>query len=348
MSDNINFTQRFYTNIVQECDGDNVIISPCAIYDLLIMLKEGAEDETKCELEKILADGAPTPDNESIITAKLLYAYGIIQDTYAEKIKKTFNRCHLKSFNDEPHNYADEINGIIQTETNQLIKSAVTKKDLTNQRIFLAAAVYFKGLWVHSFETDEPTEFWLSRAQCVNVLMMYTENDFRIFQDEDKTQFITMEFQGCPLSMTFILPKDVEGLPKVETNIAKRGIPFDKIRKKRKEVCTVTMPKFSLDRSYDLINVLRSMGVVTLFQSGTANLSRMMGNTNDLFVTKCQLSSVIKVDENGIEVASVCGGCASDYFSDNNNEILINRPFMFVIADSNVIIFQGRITNPLK
>lgn len=103
--------------------------------------------------------------------------------------------------------------------------------------------------------------------------------------------------------MVIILPNQVDGLSKVESNLT--GKMLDELEKNgsQKKIC-VQLPEFKIETKLEkeLMSALSGMGIKDLF-SERADLSGM-SDLPGLFASKIIQKCYIKVDEKGSEAAA--------------------------------------------
>ena len=105
------------------------------------------------------------------------------------------------------------------------------------------------------------------------------------------------------------------------------------------------MPKFEITTDIDIKKVLTSLGVTSIFSASSTGFGRMVSNV-EMFVSQILHQAKIKVDEKGTEAAAVTVimvGTTSFMPADEPVEIVLDRPFSYVIFDknTNVILFSG-------
>jgi serpin B len=115
------------------------------------------------------------------------------------------------------------------------------------------------------------------------------------------------------------------------------------------------MPKFSFSDEYNLILYLESLGINTIFNPGSSNLSNivyLMNPNENLYVSLFKQFAYIENNEEGTKAAAatvteVQVGAALNPIP---SIIKINRPFIFMIIDlrTNEILFIGQVINPLS
>ncbi len=103
---------------------------------------------------------------------------------------------------------------------------------------------------------------------------------------------------------------------------------------------TWKIPKFSYQSDLDLVNILRSLGVNSVFDT-TDSLTDI--TDDDLFVSDVVQKATIAVDEKGIEAAAyteitLCGSALPT----DHCEMILDRPFAYIVeTDYGVPIFVG-------
>lgn len=139
----------------------------------------------------------------------------------------------------------------------------------------------------------------------------------------------------------------------------------------------VNLPKFKMEQSYSLHNLLPDMGMASVF-SNSANLTKLSkdeglkvsevsfqcrhsikehihipsstGNSYLFFSLKLQVlhKAVIDVDETGTTAAAVTTIGITPYSLPRT--FYVNRPFFFFIyhEDTNCMLFMGRMIDPTK
>ena len=84
----------------------------------------------------------------------------------------------------------------------------------------------------------------------------------------------------------------------------------------------IFMPKFSIEYSDNIVDSLQSIGIEKVFDANEADLSPMLGNDADAFVSKVTHGVKFDLDEDGIEGAAVTAAEVSRYILSMNINIL--------------------------
>lgn len=110
-----------------------------------------------------------------------------------------------------------------------------------------------------------------------------------------------------------------------------------------------SMPKFETDATYDLEEILQSLGVTTAFTEEFADFSPI--SDMPLYLTRVQQGTHIAVNEDGVEAAAYTlegmelAGAASE--APPVVEMNLNRPFIYLItANDGSPLFVGVVRNP--
>jgi serpin B len=155
-----------------------------------------------------------------------------------------------------------------------------------------------------------------------------------------------LPYYGGDLAMVIVLPQAVDGLAEIETALTTENLNawLARLDNTNPHKTYVHLPRFTTRRSVDLVPVLRSLGIVSAFDS-TADFSGMDG-TKNLFLATALHQTFVEVNESGTEaVAAATFGVKSKSMPDS---FRADHPFLFLIRDraSGTILFLGRLADP--
>ncbi len=240
-----------------------------------------------------------------------------------------------------------DINKWIEEQTAGRIDGSFANELISpNARILLLNTTFFKGSWAHPFKESETNEssFYISSNSTVSVPMMhgkvratYTENDVY--------QAIGLPYASQNVEMLIVLPKpgNFESFEQqFDTNILDE---FERIAAVRD--ITLIMPKFELKNQFNVVEVLRAMGLVAPFSLEQADFDGIAPEPNDLYVSNVLHQASISVDENGTEAAAATG-IAISVSELEPVTLVINRPFIYAVREreTGLVLFLGRVMNP--
>ena len=127
----------------------------------------------------------------------------------------------------------------------------------------------------------------------------------------------------------------------------------------RKNRIKLTIPKFSLDESVDLIKNMKNMGISSIFQNG--DFTPVLGKGIDAKVSKISHAVKLDIDEKGIDGAAATAAQIPFQSGIRPKSVEVVKPFYFSIsnrcfdpkqkkpcASENVPIFVGKVVNPVS
>ncbi|PKL57208.1 MAG: proteinase IV [Methanomicrobiales archaeon HGW-Methanomicrobiales-6] len=355
--------------------GKNIFFSPYSISSALAITYEGARGTTADEigsvlhlpqnetlrragfagLDAVLNSG---DENYTLRTANALWAeetYPFLPE-YVDTAARWYraNVTNLDFIND-PEGSRATINRWVEEKTEDKIRDLLPAGSVDPMtRLVITNAIYFKGTWVKQFDPAETTEeeFRVAPGETVQVQMMHRTDEDAIYgyTETESLQVLRMPYahaDGTELSMLVLLPQE-DNLTAAEEALDARtlsGIQDSMIDQRVR----VVFPKFTLETTYSLPQVLATMGMPTAF-TNAANFSGMDG-TEDLFISDVVHKAFVDVNEEGTEAAAATGvvmNLASAPMEDKTPVFRADHPFVFLIVeeDSDTILFAGRVVNP--
>ena len=365
---------EFAVDLYDELKGEsgNIFFSPFSIFDALSMTYAGARGKTATQMASVLHITSVPKDFDSGFSNLLKEIKSNTQDkayelTIANAIWCQENFHFLKSFistiekcydgefygvNFSDPNTVNRINEWVSKKTNAKINKIVGKIDPLT-RLILTNAIYFKGVWASAFSTSltKPSTFYIEPQRSVKIPMMYQESKFNYMED-DSLQAIEMPYEGDKLSMIVLLPKNRYGIKKIENSLDSLNLQ-DLISQMTIQKVKVYFPKFKFETSYELKDILTSMGMPDAFNDN-ADFSGIDG-AKDLRISKVIHKAYVDVNEKGTEAAAVTAVVMVLTCSPNSNpsKPLIFRadhPFIFFIVDrsTHAILFMAKVMNPAQ
>jgi serpin B len=252
----------------------------------------------------------------------------------------------------DPRAAADQINGWVDDNTKGMITDLIDPSVIGPlTRLMLLNAVYFFAEWADQFnEAATKTEpFYLlpgAKVKSVQVQMMHGLRTLPYAKDGVEA----VEIPYKEMSMLVLLPQAGK-LQSLERGLTEGLV--DRIDKQlqHREV-DLGFPKFEMESTYGLRNMLQTLGLRTMFDREAADFGGMTDDPMGLFVSEVIHRARIRVDEYGTEAAAatavVAVGAAAFGEPPKPIPLIVNRPFVFFIRDdqTGVILFAGRVTNP--
>lgn len=352
----------YILDVLYEQNKENVIYSPLSLNMALALVAEGANGQTKEQIDAFLqtddystecADYIKNISGKSLENGTVNVANAVFSDKtiklnkdYIKHIKKKYSATADElDFRDNAKT-ASKINDWCAKNTNNMIPSIVDEAAVNNSEdaAILTNAVYFESDWVTPFEVDTFTEpFFNADDTESEIYYLYGEGN-AYYENENATGFEYPYKNGH--SFIGILPKQ-------EGDFALSDIDLDSFLANRRtdyDEINVRMPSFEFDTDNKILKqALISMGITDMFDENKADFSNMCEKPFrvDDIIQKCK----IKLDENGTLAAAVTEigmvGCTAFEIEPSSVDVVLNRPFAFLIIDreSGLILFAGKVSN---
>lgn len=360
LQSNLNFSADVYKEQLKIA-GDNFLVCPFSAEIVLSLVSLGARGNTAHELTKGLRlpnDNAKIRNIFQTLSAsfekvrpyqlrsanKVYIAEGLIinKDYQAIAVDSFMSDVENINFNDS-EKASEIINEWIQLKTNNKIKELVKKDSFSESTAFvLVNAMYFNGLWLHEFGKTFGLKipFYVTNAEKVDVEVFGGRNKFNhYYNDKLNAAFLEMPFVGNDVAMTFVLPKEKDGLKRLEMNL-------EEIFAKQPYLVTdveVYLPKFKMESRVDFKSILKSLGVHDAFTS-VANF-KGISDTN-VQITEILQKTFIEVNEKGATAAAATES-TGEVLSIPKERFFADHPFLFFLKhDKYGILFVGRYINP--
>lgn len=274
-----------------------------------------------------------------------------ILDEYKRELAEYFKaEARSVDFLRDGPRVAAEINEWVRAKTQGKIAKLIEGPLPMNTVAFILNAVYFKGTWLTKFKASKtkPLPFFNFGRDEVRRPTMFLQRRLKYAElDELRAKAVEVPYAGNRFSMIILLPDSNTGLPIFETDLS--GAALDKIIKDRQvRDVKLWLPKFKLESDYNLVPVLRKIGLNSVF-TNAADLSRISGK-KDLRVSDVKHKAVVEVNERGTVAAAVT---SIRVFHKSARAVKpvppvifrVDHPFAFFIWDnvSHRVLFMGAV-----
>uniref|UniRef100_H3DJ13 Si:ch1073-416d2.3 n=1 Tax=Tetraodon nigroviridis TaxID=99883 RepID=H3DJ13_TETNG len=336
---NVDFAMNLYRKISSFHDK-NIFFSPLSIsasFAALLMGSDGVTYEEILEglnLHQLEQDGQP----EVIPGLFKLLSDNITQNGSLQleqgmalfintdfMVEKTFNE-QLKTFFDadiKSANFADSmgtvklINEYFKSKTHDKISDVVSSVDSRTRKVSLCLLSFQIKMWT--------------------TLKLMTRSPQTGSSDRPKG-YRKRRFSKDPaLSPTFLDMSKASLIVVCE---------IDKVCVYVHSKLEVNLPKFKMEQSYRLHEILPDVGMASIFDN-SANLTKL-SKDQGLKVSEVLHKAVIEVDETGTIAAAVTAVGITPFSLPRT--FFVNRPFFFFIyhEKTNCMLFMGRVIDPTK
>jgi serpin B len=345
-----------------ESPDKNYFVSPLSLHIALGMLLNGADTETKTEIQQILGlenqsmeeinttykeliDKLPLVDAKvvnKIANSVWQHKNFVSEKEFTDNLTKKFNaRLYSEDFADP--NTVNKINQWASDNTNAKIKQILDQID-PSEVMFLINALYFKGDWSKQFKKENTQKEQFYGSKTTKTVDMMNQTEAFEYADLENYKIVKLPYGNEKYSMSVVLPKS-QSLETVIKNINSETWHTAQ-NSLSKTTVAVGLPKFEMEYSKKLNIILNQMGMVSAFEDN-ADLSKIAKPAGKLKVGFVKQDTFISVDEKGTEAAAVTSIGIKTTSVIINPEVICNKPFAFVISEktSNTILFIGKISN---
>jgi serpin B len=381
VGDNNSFAFAMYHMIKDK--ADNMFFSPYSISVALAMTYTGARNETESQmaaalhfnfaqdklhslfnaLDLELASRKSSEGNEDGKYLKLNIANAIwAQEGYPflQQFLDTLALNYgagiwLVDFESDPEQARLTINDWVARQTENKIMDLLARGNIDEfTRLVLANAIYFNAAWAIPFD-EELTydgDFYLMDDSTITVPMMIPQggsgenNETYTAATGPGYQAVELPYYGGEFSMLIVIPD--QGTFTAFEQLLDYPLIEEIVNNLKDENIRLRMPKFGCESQFDLSKSLAEMGMPNAFNSQDADFSGFDGRVGQLYIGAVIHKSFISVDEAGTEAAAATAVVIFGVGLPDYREIIINRPFIYMIRDikTGAILFLGRIKNP--
>ena len=348
----------------QENNRQNMLYSPLSIKYALKMLNEGADGNTKVQIQNLIGDIELTSYNN--INNVLSLANGIyIRDTYTEFVKEnyidTLSQKYNAEINYDSFNNADNINNWIEHKTLGIIKNMV-RDDIVqnpNTEMLLINALGIDMDWETPFDASETygEDFNLENDNKIMATMMHKEakDDNVSFYKDNNITALRMDLQkydDTQLEFIAIMPEEnlSSYIEKFSTEDLNNIMKKTTLASKTDNGLEITIPRFSFEYNLKLKEDLMKLGITDAFDMNLADFSNMADEK--FFVSDALHKANIDFSEQGIKASAatviVMQDKAMAVSPTQLEEIKFDKPFLYIIRDKNTneIWFVGTVYEP--
>lgn len=364
------FGLEMFQTIREQSTEDNLMISPLSISVALAMAYNGADGDTKSEMEKTLGLFGLTTEEINQSYEKLIHALQSVDDKvvfelanaiyYAKgfAVKPDFLNTNRKYYDAEvtPLDFGspkavETINNWVAEKTHDKILSIIEQLNPLD-RMVLLNAVYFNGIWTTEFDEEGTKMRYFKKSDGSNkeVAMMNKEDKLE-YADNPLFSSVKLPYGSGQYNMVVMLPKAENSSKEIIKELSPGNWKKWKSEFHVEEHVVVTMPRFKFAYEIKLNDILKDMGMQKAFDDYGADFTKIT-DQEDLYISSVAHKSFIDVNENGTEAAAVTAitFTTTSAPADTVKKIYftVDKPFVFAITekDTGAILFIGEVQNP--
>ncbi len=359
-------------------DSDqNMIYSPLSLYYALAMAAEGASGATREEMlvllgyadMKALAEDVkmyfesvyhvPNEENNKVTewgqyASESRYTLSIANSLWADDgimLKKDFLDRASDFYYSEIHQgdlQSDEtlkaMSEWVQKKTNGLL-APTEEKSSADTVLKLLNTVYFYDEWLDRFDKEktEADTFFCADGTDVTVDFMNRIMGSHGFRKGENFTSSSLSLKNG--SVDVYLPDDGTDIHDLIDTPEKIDALLNRSGDQMMGQVTWQIPKFTYGSSLSLVDILKELGVEKAFAQD-ADFSNMT-DQSPMFISSVKQDAHIGIDENGVEAAAFTEiSWVGAAMPQGKAEMILNRPFFYVIRNNGNIVFMGICENP--
>uniref|UniRef100_A0A8C0F755 Serpin family B member 11 n=1 Tax=Bubo bubo TaxID=30461 RepID=A0A8C0F755_BUBBB len=378
------FCLDLYNKLNRNAEDTNIVFSPMSISVALALVHLGAKNNTALQIEKVsinetwqdastlLADGDLNHKEFQTLLLQLQnlgerYVLTLANNLFIQQGFELQQVSYLylltavaltsMDFHGAVEAARIKINSWVESETQGKIKELFAPGVIdVHALLVLVNVIYFKASWEHKFEEQKTVErdFKLNQNEKKPVQMMYQKGPFKLGYIEEKgAQVLELPYAQKSLSMIILLPGDMadgstSGLEQIESTMTYENLMLWASSEHMFETTVeVYLPRFKLEGTFNLNEVLQEMGMTDIFTESKADLSAM-SFAKSLVLSNVIHKTYVEVNEEGTVAAAGTGAVVVRRSLPLTEVFMADHPFLFFIRHnpSNTILFFGRLCSP--
>lgn len=363
------FAYRVFKTIADDLSGTNLLISPASLWMGLSLAANGTAGNTYTQITDVMGCSGMDIDavndynyklvssltdidrNVDIVFANAMLSkdWVSMHNSFISRMEEVYN-AEMFNFDSSCRKTTDMINSWVRDHTHSKINGVVTEEEIRNINFAFINSMYFNASWKSKFYFNpvEKLTFQNADGSTSEADMLCGYDCFR-HVIVDNVEFVEIPFgdEGS-FNLTIALPSDNDRMSEKITDIILENDLSTVFDSGNSELIAVRMPAFRNESMYDMIDPLKRLGVIDLFDSMTADFSEMSDKPSfiNLFKEKCSF----EIDDKGANGASatVVGGiCLIGGSSIKCPMVTIDRPFLYLVTEksTNSVIFIGTVCN---
>ena len=355
---------ELFQSSVLESKDENVLISPLSIQLALAMTANGADGNTKAEMEALLGGEISLEDlNEYLYSYvnnlpsaekyKLQIANSIWfrDDEGRLQVEKDFLQKNADYYGAQAYKAAfddqtlKKINNWIKDHTDGMIDSILDQID-EDAVMYLINALVFDAEWQHVYDKSDvyKGKFTNIGGTEKQVDMMHSEETVYL-QDENAIGFMK-PYSGSKYNFAVLLPNEGVDIYEYIAGLTGESL-METLSTPQLGMVMATLPKFSYEYELTMNDVLKELGMPSAFSGDTADFSKMAHSSRgNIYIGDVLHKTFISVDELGTKAGAVTKVEMNDESAPMSEWVVnLNRPFVYMIIDNetNLPVFIGTV-----
>lgn len=344
-------------------DGKNTLISPLSVLYALAMTANGADGETRAQMEQVLGMDCEALNSfmrayMDLLSEDLSLANSIwftddpafvVEESFLQTNADYYGASIYKTpFDEDTRN---DINNWVKKHTHGMIPEILDKLP-QNAIMYLVNALAFEAEWDEIYEKNQVWNGAFTTEDGIrqDVDLMHSE-EHAYLEDDLATGFIKY-YEGRKYAFAALLPN--EGITVAQYVDSLTGDHLLDLLADPDHVTTfVTMPKFETEYGVEMGEALQAMGMTDAFDDVLADFSRLgtyTGDGQNICISRVLHKTFISVAEKGTKAGAATAVemvTEGALLIEDFREVVLDRPFVYMLIDceTNLPFFIGTMMN---
>ena len=347
-------------------DGKNTLLSPLSVFVALSMAANGAEGETRAQMESVL--GMTVSELNEFFTVyltsltqrsrvKLKLANSIwLRDCEGFSVKEAFLQTNADVYGAGAyrapfdHSTVRDVNRWVEENTEGMIKEIVDRFDAEDV-LLLVNALYFSGKWQMPYKGKDvvPGVFHLENGTDVDATFLFG-TEHRYIADGDRAVGFCKSYEDDRYAFAALLPN--EGISVGEYLATLDGETLSTLLQNAQHLpVNSAIPEFKTAYETVLNDALSGLGMPDAFDPA-ADFSGITESLDPLYIGDVRHKTAIDLNEKGTSAAAATSirGKGASAPVDDVPPVVLDRPFVYLIYDTATCLplFIGVLNDPTK
>lgn len=354
------FSMTLFKGILTK-DGENDLVSPLSAVICLAMIANGADGETKAQMEAAFGMDVDTLNRSLYAYTSSLYRAKDCKLNLADSIwfRDEENRLHVnESFLQANADWYDaqiyaapfdqstlkDINTWCKQHTDGMIEKMIDKID-TDTVMYLINALTFDAKWATKYEKKDVGDGHFTNYDGTQKTVQMLSSEERTYFATDGVKGFAKNYAGDRYSIVALLPDQGTDIYNYIGTLD--GAGWMNLWNSRESASVkVKMPEFTYSVSMKLNDTLKTMGMTDMF-GDSADFSKLgYSERGNIYCSEVCQKVFIQVDRNGTKAAAITWGGMNDEAAIEARSVILDRPFVYAIVDNatGLPIFIGAVT----
>jgi serpin B len=357
------FAFKLLSSVNADSENENILISPLSVICALSMTANGADGETKAQIESVLGMSTDELNKylysylSSLVTkndVKINLANSIwFKDLPDFAVNRSFLQTNADYYGASVYkapfdkSTLKDINNWVKKNTDGMIPKILDRIP-EDAMMYLVNTLVFDGEWMDMYLEHQYEDgiFTLENGSKEEVGYLVSE-ETEYLETEKATGFIKY-YKNARYAFAALLPNEDVTVSELLDSFDGETLASAMENKKYYSV-DVKLPKFKTEYSTELSETLKKMGMSNAFEWSLADFSKM--SNEQLYVGRVLHKAYIEVNERGTRAGAATAvemNCGGMYIEGDKKEVYLDRPFVYMLIDceTNTPFFIGTMMNP--